>query len=162
MKKILWLALPTVLLAIVVHNCYLSPEAQVKRAVKAALVAVERQDVDQVMAFFHPAFSDSLGFAADQWRLLLDYSWQRYKDVDVTLIQPTITVDGDMAKMTFHARVDATLAASLREDAQPVRPSAYRQNVDITLKKDGAAWKLLDIGDITAAEWGIPVDKALE
>ncbi|MDP8222399.1 MAG: hypothetical protein P9L99_03500 [Candidatus Lernaella stagnicola] len=158
-----WIAIAVLLLVVgaVVHHCYLRPEAKVEAAVVAAITAIENEDRDAVKAFFHPQFQDLLGLGAEEWMMLLDYSRERYKQVDIKLIQPDVEVDGEKATFRCHVRVDATVAETISKQGPPSRPTAYRQNVELTLAKDGSTWRLVGIGDVTAAEWGIPVDRIL-
>jgi ketosteroid isomerase-like protein len=156
--------LPALVLLIAVAALYhyrLSPEARVKRAVVDGIKACENADLESVMAFFHPDFADSLGFDSEAWRALLAWSFAYYKNVDVKLIQPVIAVTGETATFTSHVRVDATVATSMGTTGAPMRPTAYRQDVVLALSLHDGDWKLTNIGDVSAAEWGVPIQKVL-
>ena len=160
-KRAVIMAIVLMVAGLVANHFYLRPEARVKDAVARAIAACENVDRVAVESFFHPAFSDSLGLGGPEWMQILDYSWQRYKQIDLKLIQPEIEIDGDEAVLRCHIRVEATIGKTIGQSSPPMRPMVLRKNVELRLRHDDAGWRLVGVGDVTAAEWGVPVGKVL-
>jgi hypothetical protein len=157
--KLIGLGVLALIAGLIVRSCYFTPEARVKRALSKAIAALEEQNLDGVLAFIHPEFSDSLGLDRGAWTVILQATWARWKDIKVKLLQPKIAVSGRHAKVSFHAMVDATLASSMKPGQVPDRETFGRQNVELSLVEDGGVWRMTGVGDLTPSEWRMDLNQ---
>jgi hypothetical protein len=148
--------------ALVVRQCWFTPEAQVKRTVKKAIAAIEQQDRDGLAEFLLPDFIDPLGFGREFWLAVADRTWKQWKDIKIRLLQPEISIRGKQAVIRFHAVVDATAAESIGPGKLPDRQTAGRQNVELVLVNGDGGWRLKQVGDISPAEWKVSIDQATQ
>lgn len=153
--RILLLGLVVATIAALLFHFHFSPEARIDRAVAGAVKALETEDDDALDAFFHPDFKDAFNLDKDTWLSLVQYSWQHWKDVKIRLLQPEIAIQGDRATMRFNAIAEATAADSIGPGKIPRRETATRQKVELQLSRENGEWRLIGVGDLSPAEWGV-------
>jgi len=144
----------------VVYSCYLTPEAQVKRALVKAKKAVENEDYAAIEDFFVADFADQFGFDKATWMGLIQSSLAQWKDVDINLLQIEIEVDGKQAQVHFHARGEATRASSLTGDQFPDRQSFGYKNIRFWMIKEDGRWRLKQWSNINSNLWQVPMPPA--
>jgi hypothetical protein len=139
--------------ALVARQCWFTPEARVERAVSQAVKAVERENLDGVLAFVDDSFSDAVGLDRAEWTRLLQDVWTKWKDIDIRLVQPTVVVNGREATVHCHALIDATAAATMGPGKTPDRQSGGRENLEMRLREIDGRWRLVGMGGATPGEW---------
>jgi hypothetical protein len=141
------------LAALALNHCYFAPAAQVERAVRQAIRAVEREDTEGAVAFLDDQFADSVGLGREAWRRLMVATSAKWKDIRIRLYKVEVTVHGDDATLKCHALADATLASSMGPGKIPDRETAGRQNLELRLHRDRHGWRLRGVGDLEMGSW---------
>jgi len=160
--KIIPLLIALLVLVLIINHCYCTPEAQVKRALRAAIKAAEKDDVAGISNFIADDYRDQFGADKATWVMLIGLALQQWKDINIKIVQLKIKIIGDQATTTFAVIGEATSAASLGPGKIPDRQTYQRANVTLQLARQQDRWVLVNFGDLNAQEWTSPAAGLLE
>lgn len=156
-KYLIYLASLIILVCLVAYSCFLNPEARVKKAIFQARDAVENEEFETIEKFFADDFEDHFGFTKPDLMNVIQLSLEKWKDIDIKIIQLEITITDDKAEARFHVKGEATRASTLNKPGLPNRMGYGFQNIRFYLAKRDGKWRLVDWANINSETWDVPM-----
>jgi hypothetical protein len=155
--RLIFYAVLGVIAAVTLYSCYLSPKAQVKRAVYGARDAVEAQDMAAIEALIADDFRDPFGFTKEQWLPVIRVSFGEWKDIKLRFLDLQIEIKNGRATAKFTVNGEATRAESLGGDKAPDREAYTFRDITLQLDQRGGEWKVTSWTNINSQTWQVPM-----
>lgn len=121
---------------------FLSPEAQVERALQAVATAGEEVDAATFLSFFDPSYTDYMHADRATFVERVEGAFERVDRLKVTIRAIDVSVDDDGAE----ARFELVVVAIRGEDRMLVVGTPFQPElVRATLRRGGSTWNIVRV-----------------